>query len=261
MICSKLFAVFIIGPQSLLDQPCSVRATLEQRPAIMYGTWAEWDGSPLAAPPRFYRDASPAAAAAVDGLAADARAVVSALCGALRVPMPKGIAAGPRAVLAVTCRGQIADTSTTLSALRTNAALERVEHPMCAAAGGGWLPDFSSAPLSEDLPCGLVPVRGVAEILGVETPWLDRVIGWAQRVTGREWLVGGRLAGRDVAWSDAPQRFGARTLQALLVAAPAAAAKVVQPLPAGGTVSGALQGPVPPCSSPFAGISIVPSRA
>jgi hypothetical protein len=193
----------------------------------MYGTWADWDGTPLPEAPLFYHAATPTAADAIDGLAADARAVVGALCEALGVNFPAGIT-DPRSTLAGMYRGQVDDDSTTLSLLRTNAAYAGVRHPMAASpaapgdtavTGGGLVPDFSSRLLTEDLPCGLVPLRGVAEILGVATPWVDRVITWAQGVMGREYLVGGKLAGRDVASSDAPQRFGARTVEELALTA------------------------------------------
>jgi hypothetical protein len=40
--------------------------------------------------------------------------------------------------------------------------------------------------LSEDLPFGLVPMKGVAELLGVPaTPWFDRVITWGQQLIGK----------------------------------------------------------------------------
>lgn len=91
--------------------------------------------------------------------------------------------------------------------------------------GAGWVPDFGSRMLSEDVPCGLVPIRGVAQILGVPTPWTDRVIHWAQAKLGKEYLVGGRLEGRDVAETDAPQAYGVTTSAQLFISLDAAGAQ------------------------------------
>jgi hypothetical protein len=41
---------------------------------------------------------------------------------------------------------------------------------------------------------------------------MDRVITWAQARLGEEYLVDGRLKGRSVAASRAPQRYGFGTL-------------------------------------------------
>ncbi len=53
--------------------------------------------------------------------------------------------------------------------------------------------------LSEDLPEGLVVVRGVAELCGVETPNMDVVIEFGQRAMGKKYLVDGKLNGPDAA--------------------------------------------------------------
>jgi hypothetical protein len=46
----------------------------------------------------------------------------------------------------------------------------------------------------------------------VPTPAMDHVIHWAQTQLGKEYLVGGKLRGRDVITSRAPQRYGFKTL-------------------------------------------------
>ena len=61
----------------------------------------------------------------------------------------------------------------------------------------GLRPDFNSRFFVEDVPDGLVIVKGVAEIAGVETPMLDRVLSWCQGHMSKEYLVGDRLRGRD----------------------------------------------------------------
>ena len=59
------------------------------------------------------------------------------------------------------------------------------------------------------------PPQGVADIVGVATPTIDRILLWAQGHMGKEYVVGGRLGGRDVAETHAPQRFGIDTVEGL----------------------------------------------
>lgn len=109
-----------------------------------------------------------------------------------------------------------------------------VYHPM-VRSGDGWLPNLRSRMLSEDVPCGLLPIKGAAEILGVPTPWMDRVISWAQDQLGKQYLVDGRLQGRDVGSTDAPQAYGVTTPAGLIISwgCPAATA-ATRPSPFGG---------------------------
>lgn len=178
-------------------------------PGIMYGKWKDWDGAPLPERPLFYHGVSREAVSVIEAMQDETLAVIAALSRFLGLPAPVAVR-DVRADLELCYGPRIADPSTLYSLLRTNEAYEGIYHPMKPAPDGaaGFVPNFSARLLSEDVPCGLVPIRGAAEVLGVPTPAIDRVIEWAQEKLGREYLVAGRLAGRDVAGSDAPQRFG-----------------------------------------------------
>jgi len=80
---------------------------------------------------------------------------------------------------------------------------------------GGWVPDFENRYFTEDIPCGLCIYKGVADIVNVPTPMMDRVLTWAQEHMGKEYLVEGRLQGKDVGETTAPQRFGITTVAQL----------------------------------------------
>ncbi|MCM1152182.1 MAG: NAD/NADP octopine/nopaline dehydrogenase family protein [Muribaculum sp.] len=51
---------------------------------------------------------------------------------------------------------------------------------------------------TEDVPFGILLIKAYAEKTGVCTPTIDKVIYWAQRVMGKEYLVEGKLSGRDM---------------------------------------------------------------
>ena len=61
---------------------------------------------------------------------------------------------------------------------------------------------------TKDIPYGLVVTRGVATMAGVATPTIDMLIEWAQKNMGKEYLVGGKLVGKDIQETSAPQAFG-----------------------------------------------------
>eukprot|EP01134_Creolimax_fragrantissima_P004471 CFRG4471T1 len=75
------------------------------------------------------------------------------------------------------------------------------------AVEGGFVPDFTNRYFTEDIPEGLCIYRGVAELAGVETPMIDEVLNWASKHMGKEYLVDGKMQGKDIETSHAPQRF------------------------------------------------------
>jgi len=79
----------------------------------------------------------------------------------------------------------------------------------------GWDPDFSNRYFTEDIPCGLCIYKGVADIVDVPTPVMDTVLTWAQTNMGKEYIVNGRLTGKDVGETTAPQRWGITTVEQL----------------------------------------------
>ena len=85
--------------------------------------------------------------------------------------------------------------------------------------GEGWIPDFENRYFTEDIPFGLCVYKGIADIVDVPTPMMDEVLGWAQTHMGKEYIVSGKLQGKDVGETTAPQRFGMYTVADLMRAA------------------------------------------
>jgi len=81
----------------------------------------------------------------------------------------------------------------------------------------GFKPDFSNRYFTEDIPGGLCLYKGVAELLGIATPTIDRLIQWAQAHMGKEYVTPDhRLAGRNVPETASPQAFGINTTAGLV---------------------------------------------
>ena len=110
----------------------------------------------------------------------------------------------------------ISNKSTLYKAIQTNAAYQGIKHPVKTSEDDKFVPDFTHRYMTEDVPYGLVVIRGIAEIVGVETPNIDKVLTWCQEKMGKEYLVNSKLQGKDVGSSTAPQRYGFTTVESIL---------------------------------------------
>ena len=110
----------------------------------------------------------------------------------------------------------ISDKTNLYTAIQTNAAYQGLKHPVKKSDDGKYLPDFTYRYMTEDIPYGLVVIRGIAEIVGVETPNIDKVLLWSQEKMGKEYLVNSKIQGKDVEKSRAPQRYEFTTLESIL---------------------------------------------
>lgn len=105
----------------------------------------------------------------------------------------------------------IGDKTSIYTMLRTNKGYRGLTHPMREVQIDGkikYLPNFKYRYFTEDLPMGLIVTRGIAELAGVPTPHMDDVIMWCQEMLGKEYLVNGKLEGKDVDSTRAPQHYG-----------------------------------------------------
>lgn len=64
----------------------------------------------------------------------------------------------------------------------------------------------------------MIVIRGIAELAGVDTPTLDEVIIWCQQVMGKEFLVDGKVAGKDLNMTRCPQIYGFTDLDTFMMA-------------------------------------------
>ncbi len=180
-------------------------------PCVMHGNFFDWDGeTPYAEPPLFYEGMSQAIA--------DSMYTVSDEIAALKTVLEGEIAGLDLSVVRHifpwclrAYEKYIDDDSTLRTRFATNRAYRGLTCPM-KEVEGGYLPDFTSRYVSEDVPYNLLAVKGVAELAGVDTPQIDTVLTWAQGAMDKEYLVDGKVCGRDLPYTFAPQRFGFASL-------------------------------------------------
>ncbi len=59
--------------------------------------------------------------------------------------------------------------------------------------GDGFVPDFEHRYFTEDIPYGMLLLKYMAQLTGVETPAIDTVLEWGGRMTGTRYLAQGRI--------------------------------------------------------------------
>nr|KAG5711699.1 hypothetical protein BaRGS_023463 [Batillaria attramentaria] len=176
-------------------------------PPLLYARWKDWDGQPLSEKPLFYQGLDEFGAACLSGVSDE----VVATAKAISEQKPELNQSHVQHLLEwyrQDYRETVADPTSLLTAMRTNAAYNGLVHPMKDAGNGKWVPDFNYRYTSEDIPYGLVVTKGLAELAGVPTPYTDKVLTWCQEKLGKEYIVGSELKGKDLKESRAPQAYG-----------------------------------------------------
>ncbi len=184
-------------------------------PPMMYSRWKDWDGAAVDAPPLFYQGIDAAGADLLGRISEELVATADHIMTAC--PDADLSQVIPQYQWEIDYYGaNISDASNLMMALRTNAGYEGITHPVIQAPDGGYRPDFHHRFLTEDVPFGLVVMRGVAALAGVPTPHMDEVITWSQERMSRQYLRRGQLQGRDLQSSRCPQRYGISDIDELL---------------------------------------------
>lgn len=183
-------------------------------PPIMYGKWKDWDGTPVLEKPLFYQG--------VDEVQANLSANVSneVIATARKIQeLRKDLDMSDVIHISDWFKShyhdEIADDSSLMMSMKTNSAYNGLVHPMNSTENG-FVPDFQYRYLSEDVPFGLVVMKGLAEIVGTATPTIDEIIIWTQDKLGKEYIINSKLVGKDAKNVRAPQSFGLVTLDQLL---------------------------------------------
>lgn len=214
----KLQGLFGVFPQ-ITKSPNNLGISLRNpgqviHPGVMYGRWspeAGWDGKPVAEKPLFYQGVDDFTAGVLTGISDEVQAVARKM-----ESMVKGLDLGDAATIYdwyMACYSdQIEDASTLKLAMNTCKAYVGLTHP-CKEEEGGFMPDLKYRYLSEDVPTGLCFSKGLAEILEVPSPTMDKVMMWAQECIGLEIMVDGKMCGKDIAKTRAPQGMGITTAE------------------------------------------------
>jgi len=110
---------------------------------------------------------------------------------------------------------EILDISSLAKQFQTNRGYQTFKVPV-KKSSGGYRVDVNTRYLTEDIPFGLLVTKGIASVVGVETPMIDEVITNTSAWIGKEYLIDGKPIGRDVMTTRAPQRYTIDSLEGLI---------------------------------------------
>jgi len=80
----------------------------------------------------------------------------------------------------------------------------------------GFIPNFSNRYFTEDIPYGLLLIKGLALLTKVDVPTIDKILFWSQKHLGLELLIDKDTLGRDSKQYPVPQSFGITNINEIL---------------------------------------------
>ena len=179
-------------------------------PTVLWGLFADWDmvtpyqRSEL--PARIYADCTRASADCVEAMDVEMQALVAAV----RAKQPDNpylhMARPLKECLLGHYAELIGDPTDLYSIFRTNQAYAR-HFITYKEVEGGVVPDVTHKFFTTDLPYGLVMFKDLALTHGVPTPVIDKLILWNQRMVSKEFMVDGKLTGKDIAEAVIPSSY------------------------------------------------------
>jgi len=181
-------------------------------PSIMYGSYgphSQWDGKPLPEKPLFYEDVSELSSYFLMRCDAEVQAIKNAINKLTGVDLTP---VWPlRENLKKVYGDIVKDNRTLMLAMRTNRAYATIRTPLKQVASG-FTVDSDHRFFQEDVPFGLVILRDLADMVGVKTPYIDEILLWCQGLMGKEYLVNGKLNGKDMKETGAASVWGAKNI-------------------------------------------------
>jgi len=181
-------------------------------PPILYGLFKDWDGlaayDPEAVPSFIYADMRTESAKAMVGESDELCAIVLKLRTFL--PHNEHLKNDFSMFHCVNenYKEQITCAYDAVSSVMTNKAFAKHKIPYTKVEGGV-VPTLKHKFFETDLPFGLCTFKDIAVMIGVETPIIDAMIRWNQKLIGKEYLTDdNQINGRDAGECVLPSRFG-----------------------------------------------------
>jgi hypothetical protein len=185
-------------------------------PGIMYGLSHDKESATFSPDeiPLFYQGVDQPTADILQAMSDEVQTIAGELAARLPDFNPQGILSVHDWLLR-SYPTDIADGSTLRRAFNTNKAYVGLRLPTRLVGPDTFAVDYTARYLAEDVPYGLVVLRGIAELAGVATPTIDEVITWAQAHLKQRYLVNGTLSGPDLSKTRAPQIYGILDFESL----------------------------------------------
>jgi opine dehydrogenase len=175
---------------SFLDFTLSVDNQI-LHPARCYGLWKKsggvWDS--LSAVPYFYRDFDQESADILGRLDAEYELIRQSI----RRMFPEKDFKYMLGYVELEKLNYKSDHFDILASLKDDVQLASIKTPTVEGSDGRHYLDTNFRFFKDDIPYGLLIAKSLAEMLHIETPFIDEIIGWAQLLRGEMFIKDGRI--------------------------------------------------------------------
>ncbi len=185
-------------------------------PGIMYGAFADKlnESYQEGEIPPFYQSVNERTAALLEAMSQEILEISKAIQSNFSVPL-EGVVSISQWMLESYAK-DIEDKSSLARMFQTNRSYRGLTVPVKLGDHNLYRIDVRARYLAEDVPYGLLVSRSIAELAGVNTPRINEVIEQTSRWMGAQYLVDGRLRGKDLAGTRIPQNFGLNSLEEIV---------------------------------------------
>jgi hypothetical protein len=201
------FEKLIAAPMEYRRQPHFLTCVLNTtnaltHPSRMHGIFKDWNGPDTTWDekdiPLFYEEIDEYSASLLERVNAEALSVRDGIMR--KHPEIDLSAVRSRLEVFQSYGDNVGDSTSLLTCYRTNLAYKGITTPVEHTD----VPGKVRCPaghryFQDDLPYGLCVFRYLAGLVDVNTPEIDRLIEWGQKIMQKEYLVDGKLNGKDVA--------------------------------------------------------------
>lgn len=95
-------------------------------------------------------------------------------------------------------------------------AFKGIKTPMIQTEKG-YIPDFKSRYFLEDFPYGLCIIKGFCDVIKLDTPNIDRVLMWFEKIAGVEYYINGKFEGKDLRCLPIPKNYGLNSVKDIIL--------------------------------------------
>lgn len=99
--------------------------------------------------------------------------------------------------------------------IRTASGFQTIKTPM-VKKDNGYIPDLNSRYFIEDIKFGLCIIKSFGELCEVSTPLVDEIISWGQNLLNKEYIINGKLVGKDICELIIPQNISIKDKKGLI---------------------------------------------
>ncbi|NEO69511.1 NAD/NADP-dependent octopine/nopaline dehydrogenase family protein [Moorena sp. SIO3H5] len=187
-------------------------------PGRYYGIFHDWDGvSPYSEEdiPLFYSDMDEFSAECILHLSDELQLIKKGIIN--KLPEVKLDSIKPLAERLIEDFDELIEDKSSLKTIYATSHAHRGIKTPVREIEGGFVPDPDSRLFTDDIPYGLCVLKGYGEMLNIDTPWIDVIVEWHQKLMGQEFIVNGKLVGKDAHKCGSPVSYGVQTLKEAVI--------------------------------------------